>query len=120
MSETYEQEWSDWTALAGYKTIASADALACYEWDAFHVLRGPDGRLYVGAGSGCSCNGFSDTPPVRPDTGRVLAGRRRPRPGVGSRPGCVVGTRATDGRGLRIVCDPRADPAACGPRPERG
>ena len=63
MSETYEQEWGDWTALAGYKTIVSADALACYEWDAFHVLRGPDGRLYVGSDSGCSCSGFNDTPP---------------------------------------------------------
>ena len=27
MSEVYEQEWGDWTALAGYKTIVSADAL---------------------------------------------------------------------------------------------
>lgn len=63
MSETYEQEWGSWSALAGYKTIVSADALACYEWDAFHVLRGPDGRLYVGAGSGCSCSYFGETGP---------------------------------------------------------
>lgn len=64
MSEVYEEEWGDWTALAGYKTIASADALGGYEWDQFHVLRGPDGRLYVGDGTGCSCSYFGDTSPA--------------------------------------------------------
>jgi hypothetical protein len=64
MSEVYEEEWGNLTALSGYKTIASADALGGYEWDQFHVLRGPDGRLYVGDGSGCSCNYFGDTSPA--------------------------------------------------------
>jgi len=32
MSEVYEEEWGNLTALSGYKTIASADTLA-------HVLR---------------------------------------------------------------------------------
>lgn len=27
MNETYEEEWNDWSALAGYKTITSADSL---------------------------------------------------------------------------------------------
>ena len=64
MSEVYEEEWGNLAALSGYKTIASADALGGYEWDQFHVLRGPDGRLYVGAGSGCSCSYFGDTSPA--------------------------------------------------------
>ena len=64
MSEVYEEVWGDWTALSGYKTIVSADALDSYEWDQFHVLRGPDGRLYVGCDMGCSCSGFYDTDPA--------------------------------------------------------
>ncbi len=63
MSEVYEEEWGNLTALSGYKTIVSADALGFWEWDQFYVLRGPDGRLYVGAGSGCSCNYFGQTGP---------------------------------------------------------
>lgn len=64
MNETYEEEWNDrYGGLAGYKTITSADAGESCDWDQFHVLRGPDGRLYVGAESGCSCNYFGDTRP---------------------------------------------------------
>lgn len=62
--ETYSRTWSDWSSLNGFRTIDYCDSRGGYEWDEFHVLRGPDGRLYIGVGSGCSCNDFGETSPA--------------------------------------------------------
>lgn len=59
MSETYVDTYLP----KGWKTIDYADSSCGYEWDEVHVMRGPDGRLYVGSGSGCSCNSFGDGGP---------------------------------------------------------
>lgn len=56
MSETYV----DTDLPEGWKTIDYADAYGGYEWDEVLVMRGPDGHLYVGSDSGCSCNWFGD------------------------------------------------------------
>lgn len=58
MSETYtEIHDGSWGNFAGWATIDYA-RVGGYEWEEFHVMRGPDGRLYVGSSSGCSCNSF--------------------------------------------------------------
>lgn len=63
MSEKYAETW-DYSRLKGWATIDYADSTGGYEWDQIHVLRGPDGNLYTGTGSGCSCNYFGDEDPV--------------------------------------------------------
>lgn len=62
-NETYAEVW-DYGSLKGWATIDYCDSIGGYEWDEFHVLRGPDGLLYVGADGGCSCNYFGDTSPA--------------------------------------------------------
>lgn len=62
-AEKYVDIHGSWSHLSGWATIDYADAGSGYEWDEIHVLRGPDGRLYTGSGSGCSCNSFSDSDP---------------------------------------------------------
>ena len=70
MTETYVQVLGSWGNLQGWATIDYCDSIGGYEWDEFHVLRGPDGRLYVGESGGCSCDSFqgnldpSDMTPV--------------------------------------------------------
>lgn len=73
--ETYAENWGQYgpvciadrerdTRLNGFRTIDYCNGASGYEWDEFHVLRGPDGLLYVGHGFGCSCNYFGDTSPA--------------------------------------------------------
>lgn len=68
MSETYVLNGLP----KGWKTIDYADAYEGYDWDEVHVLRGPDGHLYVGTDSGCSCASFGDVGPY-PDWERVAS-----------------------------------------------
>ena len=46
--ETYAEKWGRHTGLNGFRTIDYCNGASGYEWDEFHVLRGPDGLLYVG------------------------------------------------------------------------
>jgi hypothetical protein len=56
--ETYvEIHDGAWGNFKGWATIDSA-RVGGYDWEEFRVMRGPDGRLYVGSSSGCSCNDF--------------------------------------------------------------
>lgn len=61
--ETYAVAWT-YGQLNGWATIDYCDSIGGYEWDEFHVLRGPDGLLYIGSAGGCSCNSFSDESPA--------------------------------------------------------
>ena len=41
-------------------TILDQTGTYDYEWSEFAVMRGSDGRLYVGHSGGCSCNYFDE------------------------------------------------------------
>lgn len=62
-AEDYTETHEYSTRLSSFATIEYCDSYCGYEWDQFHVLRGIDGYLYVGADSGCSCNSFGDFDP---------------------------------------------------------
>lgn len=59
-AETYPDTFAYGTLAGRFASIDYADSYGGYEWDQIHILRGVDGRLYVGADSGCSCNNFDD------------------------------------------------------------
>ena len=68
MSKTYVETYLQ----KGWQTIDYADSICGYEWDEVHVMRGPDGRLYVGSDCGSSCSSFGDQGPD-PDWDRVAS-----------------------------------------------
>lgn len=63
MTETYV-ETPDTFSRNTFATIDCAVSIGGYEWDQFRLLRGVDGRLYIHAASGCSCNYFDDEDPA--------------------------------------------------------
>ena len=69
--ETYVTKPWDKDGKPDFATIDYADSADGYEWDEFHVIRGRDGNLYVGADSGCSCNDFYDAALALDDLTRV-------------------------------------------------
>ena len=63
-TETYAETPDSYSRIQTFATIDYCDSIGGYEWDEFRVLRGLDGRLYVHAASGCSCNSFDDESPA--------------------------------------------------------